>query len=90
MKYIRFFFFYFSVLGMNHRLYGWMMLNVHAIGEVCITSCQRCPTAEQHNCLHTEDITVKCGMQRCIYRLLSHVNARKTCEMLSWNASSIY
>ena len=37
-----------------------------AIGEVCITSCQRCPTAEQHNCLHTEDITVKCGMQRCI------------------------
>ena len=31
----------------------------------CLTSCQRCPSSEDHNCGHSEDVTLSC----CKYRL---------------------
>ena len=27
----------------------------------CLTSCQACPTRENHNCVHSEDVTLQCG-----------------------------
>ena len=28
----------------------------------CLRSCQRCPSTQIHNCQHSEDVTVECGM----------------------------
>ena len=31
--------------------------------DSCLTSCQRCPMSENHNCYHKyNDITLECGM----------------------------
>ena len=29
----------------------------------CLTSCQVCPTRENHNCVHFEDVTLECGTE---------------------------
>ena len=28
----------------------------------CLAYCQSCPSSQNHNCVHGEDITLKCGM----------------------------
>ena len=28
----------------------------------CLRSCQMCPASQEHNCVHSEDVTVECGM----------------------------
>ena len=28
----------------------------------CLRSCQMCPASQDHNCVHSEDVTVECGM----------------------------
>ena len=32
----------------------------------CLTSCQACPTRENHNCFHSEDVTLECGTELII------------------------
>ena len=31
--------------------------------DICLTSCQVCPTRENHNCVHSEDVTLQCGKE---------------------------
>ena len=32
----------------------------------CLTSCQVCPAWENHNCFHSEDMTLECGTELII------------------------
>ncbi len=36
----------------------------------CLTDCQRCPSSQNHNCVHSEDITLRCSMLKHDYNSL--------------------
>ena len=36
----------------------------------CLTDCQQCPSSQNHNCVHSEDVTLRCSMLKHDYNSL--------------------
>ena len=59
----------------------WLNNVAYSSFDSCLRSCERCPSNEYHNCVHSEDVTIECGksLQLC------NPDSEKTCFTLLHN-----